>query len=262
VLESRFAGGKVAQLPELAADLARQKVDLIVAFGASESLAAARATATIPVAFVSPTPVELGLVRSLARPNGNVTGLSADPGPAVIGKLLELLKTVAPGLSRLDILADPGRPHLVVWERATQEAARALGVEPRIVPVQRETDLDTAFATMARDRPDALLLTADSLILLHLKRITDFAARHRLPTASYVRTMVDDGCLMSYGPDFGDLMRRAVGYMDKIFKGARPADLPVEQPTKFDLVINLATAKSLGLTIPQSVLLRADEVVR
>jgi putative ABC transport system substrate-binding protein len=262
VLESRLTAGKVDQLPDLAADLVRRKVDLILAFGASEALAAAKATATIPIVFMSPTPVELGLVRSLARPGGNVTGLSVDPGPAVIGKLLELLKTMVPGLSRIGILSDPDRPDRAVWERATREAAQTLRVEGRGVPMHRGGDIETALATIVRDRPDALLLTADPLILQHLKRIAEFAVRHRLPTASYARPMLDDGCLMSYGPNIGDLMRRTVQYADKILKGAKPADLPVEQPTRFELAINLATAKALGLTIPQSVLARADEVVQ
>jgi len=262
VLESRHTAGKVEQLPDLAADLVRRKVDLILAFGASESIAAAKATATIPIVFMSPTPVELGLVRSLAHPGGNVTGVSVTTGPAVIGKLLELLKTMVPGLSRVALLIDPDRPGLAVWEQSVREAAQTLRVEPRVVAVHREGDVEAAFATIAGARPDALLLTADPLIILHLKRITDFAARHRLPTASLARPMVDDGCLMSYGPNIGDLTRRAVQYMDKILKGARPADLPVEQPTKFELVINLTTAKSLGLTIPQAVLSRADEVVQ
>jgi putative ABC transport system substrate-binding protein len=262
VLESRYTAGKVEQIPDQAADLVRRKVDLILAFGASESIAAAKATATIPIVFLSPIPVELGLVRSLARPGGNVTGLSVTTGPAVIGKLLELLKTMVPSLSRVALLIDPDRPGLAVWEQSVREAAQTLRVEPRMVPVHREGDVEAAFARMAADRPDALLLTADPLILLHLKRITDFAARHRLPTASLARPMVDDGCLMSYGPNVGDLTRRTVLYMDKILKGARPADLPVEQPTKFELVINLTTAKSLGLTIPPAVLSRADEVVQ
>jgi putative ABC transport system substrate-binding protein len=262
VLESRYTAGRVEQLPDLAADLVRRKVDLILAFGASESMAAAKATATIPIVFMSPTPVELGLVRSLAHPGGNVTGLSLTTGPAVVGKLLELLKMMVPGLSRVAILIDPDRSGLAVWEAAGREAAQTLRVEPRMVPVHREGDVEAAFATMAADRPDALLLTADPLILLHLKRITDFAVRHRLPTASLARPMVDDGCLMSYAPNVGDLLRRTVLYVDKILKGARPADLPVEQPTTFELVINLTTAKSLGLTIPPAVLLRADEVVQ
>ena len=141
------------------------------------------------------------------------------------------------------------------------EAGQALQVQLRMVPVQREEDLEAAFAMIAGYRPDALLLTADALVFMNLKRITDFALKHRLPTASYVRDLVDEGGLMSYGPNFGDLMRRAVSYVDKIFKGARPADLPVEQPTTFELVVNLKTAKALGLTIPPSLLQRADQVI-
>lgn len=262
VLEPRYAAGKVEQLPDLAADLVRRKVDLILAFGVSESLAAVKATATIPIVFMSPAPVELGLVRSLARPGGNATGLSVDTGPPVIGKLLDLLKTMVPGLSRVVGLVDTDRPDLAIWERAGKEAGQTLRVELRLVPVHREADLDAALARIAGDRPDALMLTGDPVILLHLKRITEFAAKHRLPTGSYVRTLVDEGGLLAYGPNIGDLMRRTVPYVDKILKGARPADLPVEQPTKLELVINLTTTKALGLTVPPSLLLRADEVVQ
>jgi len=145
--------------------------------------------------------------------------------------------------------------------KRSTEAGQALGVQLRMIPVHREEDLEAAFAMIAGDRPDALLLTADALVSMNLKRITDFALKHRLPTASYVRDFVDEGALISYGPNFGDLMRRAVSYVDKIFKGARPADLPVEQPTTFELVINLKTAKALGLTIPPSLLQRADQVI-
>jgi putative tryptophan/tyrosine transport system substrate-binding protein len=261
VLEARYAAGRVEQLPDLAADLVRRKVDLVLAFGASESLAAMKATTTIPIVFLSPTPVELGLVQSLARPGGNLTGLSVDTGPAVVGKILESLRLVVPALSRVAVLVDPHRPVLAIWWKAGMEAGQALKVQLRMVPVQREEDLEAAFAMIAGDRPDALLLTADALVSLNLKRITDFALKHRLPTASYVRDLVDEGGLMSYGPNFGDLMRRAVSYVDKIFKGARPADLPVEQPTKFELAINLKTAKALGLTIPPSLLQRADQVI-
>lgn len=262
VLEPRYAAGKVEQLPDLAADLVRRKVDLILAFGVSESLAAVKATATIPIVFMSPAPVELGLVRSLARPGGNATGLSVDTGPPVVGKLLELLKTMVPGLSRVIGLVDTDRPDLAMWARAGREAGQTLRVELRLVPVRREADLEAAFAMIAGDRPDALMLTGDPVILLHLKRIANFAAKHRLPTASYVRTLVDEGGLLSYGPNIGDLMRRTVPYVDKILKGARPADLPVEQPTRLELVINLTTTKALGLTVPPALLLRADEVVQ
>jgi ABC-type uncharacterized transport system substrate-binding protein len=261
VMEPRYAAGKVDQLPDLAADLVRRKVDLILAFGVAESLAAVKATATIPIVFMSPAPVELGLVRSLARPGGNATGLSVDTGPPVIGKVLELLKTMVPSLSRVTGLVDTNRPDLAIWERAGRQAGQILGVEFRMVPVHRETDLDAAFATIASDRPNALLLTGDPVIFLHLRRITDFAAKHRLPTGSYLRALVDEGGLMSYGPNVADLMRRSVSYVDRILKGAKPAELPVEQPTKLELVINLKTAKALGLTIPPSLLARADHVI-
>jgi putative ABC transport system substrate-binding protein len=261
MLEARYAAGRVEQLPDLAADLVRRRVDLILAFGASESVAAMKATATIPIVFLSPTPVELGLIQSLAHPGGNLTGLSVDTGPAVVGKILESLRMVVPALSRVALLVDPHRPGLAIWWKAGMEAGQALQVQLRMVPMQREEDLEAAFAMIAGDRPDALLLTADALVLSNLKRITDFALKHRLPTASYVRDLVDEGGLMAYGPNFGDLMRRAVWYVDKIFKGARPADLPVEQPTTFELVVNLKTAKALGLTIPPSLLQRADHVI-
>jgi putative tryptophan/tyrosine transport system substrate-binding protein len=262
MIEQRYAAGQVDKLPDLAADLVRRKVDLILAFGVAESLAAVKATTTIPIVFMSPAPVELGLVRSLARPGGNATGVAVDTGPPVIGKLLELLKAMVPGLSRVAGLVDTNRPDLAIWEQAGREAGQTLGVTHRMVLLHREADLDPAFAAMAADRPDALLLTGDPVVLLHLKRITDFARKQRLPTASYVRALVDEGGLLSYGPNIGDLVRRTASYADRILKGARPADLPVELPTKLELVINLTTAKSLGLTVPPSLLLRADEVVQ
>ena len=262
VLEPRFAGGKVEQLPDLAADLVRRKVDLILAFGVAEALAAVKATTTIPIVFMSPAPVELGLVRSLARPGGNATGVSVDTGPPVIGKLLETLKMLAPGLSRVASLVDTNRPDVAVWEQAGREAGQSLGVTNRLISVRREADLDSALAAIAADRPDALLVTGDAVILLQLKRITEFARTQRLATGSYVRALVDEGGLLSYGPDVGDLIRRTASYADRILKGARPADLPVEQPARLQLTINLTTARSLGLTIPLALMLRADELVQ
>jgi ABC-type uncharacterized transport system substrate-binding protein len=261
VIESRYASGDVARLPELAGDLVRRKVDLILAFGPAESMAAAKATSTIPIVFLTPTPVELGLARSLARPGANLTGVSVDTGPEVIGKLLELLKTIVPRLSRLAVLSDPDRPDRAFWDRAAGDAVRALRVEAQMIAVHREGDLDAALATVVASRADAVLATADPAVLFHLKRITDFAVKHRLPTATYGRSIVDEGGLMSYGPNISDLMRRTIVYVDRVLKGANPADLPVEQPTKFELIINLKTAKALGLTIPPSLLARADEVI-
>jgi len=261
VIEPRYAAGKVEQLPDLAADLVRRKVDIILAFGAPESVAAVKATGTIPIVFTSTSPVEVGLVRSLARPGGNATGLSADVTPEIAGKLLELLKTAVPSLGRIVGLVQSDRPELAAYEQALKRAAQTLRVEARLVRVRHEGDIEAAFAIIAGDRPDALMLSADPLIFLHRKRVTDFAVTHVLPTVAGVRDFVDDGGLMSYGPNFSDLLRRVVHYMDKILKGAKPADLPVEQPTKFELVINLKTAKAIGLTIPPSLLQRADQII-
>ena len=261
IVESRFATGSAERLPDLAADLIRRKVDIILAFGAAETLAAARATATIPIVFMGSVPIELGLFRSLARPGGNVTGLSAVVTPDIIGKLLELAKTMVPGLSRVAFLFDPARPDLPVYERAAREAAQILRLEAQLVGVHRESDFDAAFATIVAERPDALFMGADAVILLHGERVTDFAAKHRLPTVASVRTLVDDGALMSYGPNPSDLLRHVALYTDKILRGTKPADLPIKLPTKLELVINLKTARALGLTIPQSLLMRADQVI-
>jgi putative ABC transport system substrate-binding protein len=220
-----------------------------------------KATGTIPIVFTSTSPVEVGLVRSLARPGGNATGLSADVTPEIAGKLLELLKTAVPSLGRIVGLVQSDRPELAAYEQALKRAAQTLRVEARLVRVRHEGDIEAAFAIIAGDRPDALMLSADPLIFLHRKRVTDFAVTHVLPTVAGVRDFVDDGGLMSYGPNFSDLLRRVVHYMDKILKGAKPADLPVEQPTKFELVINLKTAKAIGLTIPPSLLQRADQII-
>ncbi len=263
MVERRYAAGKLDQLPDLAADLVRRRVDLIVTIGPSETLAASKATATIPIVFVSPAPVEFGLVKSLARPGGNVTGVSADVTPESAGKLLQLLKEIVPRLSRVAILWHSDTPAAArIYEIATREAAQRLGVGLRLVGVRGDGDFEAAFATIAGERPDALLVAADPRVLFHRKRITDFGAKHGLPVISSIRSVVDDGGLMSYGPDVTDMLRGLAAYVDKILKGAKPADLPVEQPTRFELVINLKTAKALGLTLPQSLLLRADEIIQ
>jgi len=188
-VESRYAAGKPERLPDLAADLVRRKVDVILAFGAAETLAAVKATATTPIVFMSPAPVELGLVRSLARPGGNVTGLSSVVTPDIIGKVLELLKTTVPGLLRVAFLFNPERPDLSVYEGAAREAAQTLRLEARLVGVRRESDFDAAFATIVAERHDALYIAADTLILLHGERVTGFAAKHRLPTVAGVRAL-------------------------------------------------------------------------
>jgi putative tryptophan/tyrosine transport system substrate-binding protein len=260
-VEPRFAGGGAERLPDLAADLVRWKVDVILAFGAAETLAAAKATATVPIVFMGSVPVELGLVRSLARPSGNVTGVSAVVTPEIIGKQLELLKTMMPGLSRVAFLFDPERPDLSVYERVSQEATHTLRLEARLVGVRRENDFEAAFTTIVAERSEALFIGSDALILRHGKRVMSFAADHRLPTMASVRAFVDDGGLMSYGPNPIELLRRVAWYADKILRGAKAADLPIEQPTRFELIINLKTAKALGLTVPPSLLVRADQII-
>jgi len=259
---SRLASGRPERLPELAADLVRQKVDIILTAGASETLAAAKATAAIPIVFFSPLPVELGLVKSLARPGGNVTGMSADVDPETVGKLVEVLKQVLPNLSRMATVWNPDRPEDRIYEKALREANRVLRVESKFVNVRAERDLDAAFDSITRERAEAILVALDPNVVPNIKRLTAFALKRGLPTISYDRTLVDEGGLMSYGPKFDDMLRSLAVYIDKILKGAKPADLPVEQPTTFQLVVNLKTAKALGLTIPQSVIVRADEVIQ
>jgi putative tryptophan/tyrosine transport system substrate-binding protein len=260
-VEARFAGGGAERLPDLAADLVHRKADVILAFGAAETLAAAKATATVPIVFMGSVPVELGLVRSLARPGGNVTGLSAVVTPEIIGKQLELLKTMMPSLSRVAFLFDPERPDLSVYERVSQEAARTLRLKARLVGVRRENDFEAAFATIVAERSEALFIGSDALILLHGKRVMSFAANQRLLTMASVRAFVDDGGLISYGPNPIDLLHRVAWYADKIFRGAKAGDLPIEQPTRFELIINVKTAKALGLAIPPSLLMQADQII-
>lgn len=261
VFIERFAAGNLEQLPDLAADLIRRKVDILLTAGSSETLAALKATATIPIVFVSPSPLELGIVRSLARPGGNATGISADVSPEFAGKLLGLLKEVVPRLSRVTVLWNPDRPEDRIYEGAAREAGRVLRVVGQFANVRKGRDLEAAFVAIAHERPDALMIGSDPVIAFNQKRITSFALKNNLPTISAERSLVDDGGLMSYGPHLGDMMRGLVTYIDKILKGAKPADLPVEQPTKFELVINMKTARALGVKVPQSILIQASEVI-
>jgi len=265
VIEYRNAEGKYDRLPALAADLVALKVDIIVAPPTLAALAAKQATKTIPIVFaVAADPVTSGLVTSLARPGGNVTGLSI-LGPELVGKCLELLKQAVPRVSRVAVLWQPG----AAGERTEKDmlkgaevAARALGVRPQFVEARGPADFDRAFSEMTRARAGALTVLASSMFFNERRRLVDLAAKNRLPAVYPWREGVDAGGLMSYGANLADLNRRAATYVDKILKGAKPADLPVEQPTRFELVINLKTAKALGLTIPQSVLIRADEVIQ
>jgi putative tryptophan/tyrosine transport system substrate-binding protein len=264
VIEYRDAEGKVDRLPALAAELVALKVDVIVAPNTPQALAAKRATRTLPIVFCFVAdPVASGLVTSLARPGGNVTGLSSLT-PELVGKRLELLKQAVPGVSRVAVLWQPG----FQGERTEKDmlkgadvAARALGVRLQFVEAQGPADIDRAFSDMTRAHAGAVTVIGSTMIIGERRRLVDLAAKNRLPAVYARREYVDAGGLMSYGSNIADLFRRAATYVDKILKGAKPADLPVEQPTKFELVINLKTAKALGLTIPPSLLGRADQVI-
>ena len=264
MIEYRDAEGKLERLPALAAELVALKLDVIVAPGTPQALAAKQTTKTIPIVFsAASNPVPDGLVTSLARPGGNVTGL-ATLSPELVGKGLEQLKQAAPGVSRVAVLWTPGG----LGERTEKDmlkeadaAGRALGVRLQVVKARGPADLDKAFSDMARASADALTVLPSSMVLSERRRLVDLAAKNRLPALYAQREFVYAGGLMSYGPNVADLFRRAATYVDKILKGAKPADLPVEQPTKFELVINLKTAKALGLTIPRSLLQRADQVI-
>ena len=266
VIEYRDAEGKIERLPALAAELVALQVDVIVAGGTPQALAAKQATKTIPIVFTSATdPVTDGLVTSLARPGGNVTGLSTISTPEIVGKRLELLKQVIPGITRVAVLWQPGGQ----GERTNKDmlkgaelAARALGVRLQAVETRGPEDFDRAFSDMTRARAGALTSAGGTMFFNERRRLVDLAAKNRLPAAYTQREFVDAGGLMAYGANIADLWRRAATYVDKILKGAKPGDLPVEQPTTFELVINLKTAKALGLTIPPSLLQRADEVIQ
>jgi putative tryptophan/tyrosine transport system substrate-binding protein len=263
VIEYRSAEGKSERLPALAAELVALKVDVIVAPSTPEALAAKQATRTLPIVFaVAADPVASGLVTGLAQPGGNVTGLSI-LAPELIGKRLEQLTQAVPGVSRVAVLWQPG----ALGKRTEQDmlkgaeaTAGALGVRLQSVEVRSPADFDRAFSDMTRARAGALIVLP-SPIFSERRHLVDLAAKNRLPAVYTWREYVDAGGLMSYGPDLADMLRRAATYVDKILKGAKPADLPIEQPTKFELVINLKTAKALGLTIPQSLLQRADQVI-
>jgi putative ABC transport system substrate-binding protein len=261
VVEYRWADGKYERLPQLVAEIVALKVDVIVTAGTPAALAVKRATATIPLVMVAVgDPVGTGLVASLARPGGNLTGL-ASISPDLEGKRLELLRAVLPKLSRVSFLGNPGNAYTAFSETRAREAAKVLHLKLQFFGVRAESEFDQAFDAIVKERPGALVVLADRVFLHNRARIVDFAARHRLPVVYPYRELVEAGGLMCFGPNYADMHRRAATYVDKILKGAKPADLPVEQPTKFELIINLKTAKALGLTIPQSVLGRADEVM-
>ncbi len=263
-IEIRSAEGKLERLPALAAELVALKVDVIVAGGTLAAVAAKQATKTIPIVFVAAAdPVTSGLVASLASPGGNATGLSL-LFPELVGKCLERLKQAVPGVSRVAVLWQPGGVVEGIEKerlKRAEVAGLALGVQIQFVGVRSPEDFDRAFSDMTRARAGALTVLPSAMLFVERRRLVDLAAKNRLPAVYPWREFVDAGGLMSYGPNLADLFRRAATYVDRILKGAKPADLPVERPTKFELVINLKTAKALGLTIPPSLLQRADQVI-
>jgi putative tryptophan/tyrosine transport system substrate-binding protein len=261
IIEDRYAEGKLDRLPNLAADLAANRVDIIVALAPAAVRAAKNATSTIPIVMShGGDPVAQGFVTSLARPGGNVTGLSnfsAELG----GKRLELLKEISPKVARVAVIWNPDAPGPVLTFKELEIAAKALKVQLQSLQVRGPDDFEEAFWA-ARERSGSLVVIQDVVTVTHLKRIVELAAKNRLPAVYMEKEFAEAGGLMSYGPSQPDMFRRAAVYVDKILKGAKPADLPVEQPTKFELVINLKAAKQIGLSIPPNVLARADRVIR
>ena len=267
VLEWRYAEAKYERLPDLAAELVRLQPDLIMARGGPGATAAKRATATIPIVMYGTTdPVGIGLVQSLARPGGNVTGLSDDQEPEILGKRLQMLKEVAPAISKVATLTrvppSAAVPIVSRYEAALEAGARALGLQSRQFYLQGPDDINKAFTAFSREGFGALHVIYVPVTWTNRRQILDLAVRHRLPAIYWHRTYALDGGLMAYGEDEREVPRRLAVYVDKILRGTKPADLPVEQPTKFELLINLKTSKAMGLTIPQPLLIRADEVIQ
>jgi putative ABC transport system substrate-binding protein len=261
-IEYRYAEGKLDLLRELAAELVRLKVDIIVTQSSLDAYAARQSTSTIPIVMTaSGDAVGTGLVASLARPGGNITGLTS-LSRELSGKRLELLKEVVPRLSRVAVLWNAANPDKARDVEETQIQARTLGLELQSLEIRGPNDFDGAFQTATRKRAGALLTLADSLTITHQSRIVDLAAKNRLPAMHEQKEFVEAGGLMAYGPSLLGLFRHVATYVDKILKGAKPADLPVEQPTQFELVINLKTAKNIGLTIPPELLVRANKVIK
>jgi len=259
-IDYRFAEGRFERLPQLAAELVRLNADVLVASLTPTAVAAKNATTTIPIVMINGNdPVRLGLVASLARPGGNVTGVAYSVGMDIFGKILELLKEAVPNIRRVAIISDSRSPVQPLQLESVKSAARSLRLELQLLEVRGPSDFDGAFAAMARERAGAYLNLA---VVFDRVRLAELAVKHRLPSVYGNRTDVESGGLMSYGPDLIAQYRRATFFVDKILKGTKPADLPVEQPTKFELVINLKTAKALGLTIPQSILVRANEIIQ
>jgi putative ABC transport system substrate-binding protein len=260
-IEYRYAEGRNDRLPGLIADLIQLKVDIIVTAVTNDTLAAKKATSRIPIVMAAAgDPVATGIVASLARPGGNVTGLS-QMNPELNGKRLELLKEIAPGISSMAVLLNPEDPISTLGWKEIELPAQKLKVEAHVLEVRDTAELDKALQEAVKARMNALAIMPNPVFVQNLKRIADFALQNRLPSMFHLREFANVGGLVSYGVDRNDLFQRAAAYVDKILKGASPADLPVEQPTKFELVINLKTAKALGLTVPPTLLARADEVI-
>ena len=262
IIECRDARGRVDRFTDLAVDLVRLKMDVLVVEGTPASLAAKQATTTVPIVMTGVAdPVRSGLIDSLARPGGNVTGPSLFPTLEVAVKVLERLKEIVPRVSRIALLRDPTNPSHILIDDEVVRAGRGLGITPQRITVRAAADFQDAFAAILDQQAQALLVYALPISPADGRRIAEFAQKHRLPAVTFWEGFAEQGMLMFYGTRLTDQYRRAGVYVDKILKGARPADLPVEQPSKFELVINMKTAKALGLTIPQSVLLRADQVI-
>ena len=261
--ETRWAEGSAERLPDLLAELIKLRVDVIVIGGAAGALAAKKAGITTPVVFAAVTdPLGYGLIQSLSRPGGNLTGTALAIGEGFSGKWVELLKESAPQVREMCILRNPTHPLADVFQRETRAAGRHLGIKLNFFEAPDVGELASAFSRMEKQRPRALSVTPSPLFSSQQRQIVDFATRHRLPSMFFAKEFVDNGGLMSYGPSFTESYRRAAIYVDKILKGAKPADLPVEQPTKFEFIINLKAAKQIGLTIPPNVLARANRVIK
>ena len=263
VIEPRFADGRVDRLPALVAELIRLNVDVIVTGSSATTWAAKGATTSIPIVMAASVnaPGE-GLVTSLARPGGNITGMTFLAGPEIASKQLQLLTEMVPAASSVAVLTNPTNRSHAAFSKDLKVTARALGAQLKVFEAQSPDGIDSAFAVMTRERVAALLVLTDSMFLAQQQRIADLTAKSSLPALYSQREFVDAGGLVSYGPSLWDMFHRAASHVDKILRGAKPADIPVEQPTKFELVINLKTIKTLGLTIPKSLLLRADEVIQ
>ena len=261
VLEYRYAEGKFDRVPALVDELVRMKVDIIVTTSSISARAARKATKTIPIVMTTGSPVEQGLAESLAKPGGNVTGLTV-MAVELTGKRLEILKETLPKMTRAAALWAPGQTEAVKGFKETQEAARGFSLRLQSVELHNAQELEKVFAEISKGRADALVVVLDPLVTLHSKRIVDLALKHHLPGMYPTRQFAEEGGLMAYGPLIADLYRRAAMYVDKILRGAKPGEIPIEQPTKFELVINLKTAKVLGLTIPPEIMVRATRVIQ